>query len=375
VSGQPRVSPKQLHLLLAPKERFEAGGAGAFALNVLETSLASRWQAGITVFGSPVTLPFPGIRFHPVEVSRWSLRGRNVAMVGRYMDMVKGNPPDLVEIYNRPVMIQPLKRQLARVPIALHFGNDPRGMDGSRSIDERRELQARCGAIICVSDFIRRCFLEGVNEPHGERVCVIHTGVSWSDDFPTQKRHKIIFVGRIVPEKGVLPLVEALARVLPAHSDWSAEIIGARWFGNAGSPSDYEQKVSRVAKDCDRIVLSGFKPHDQVVASLRTANIAVVPSLWDDPFPRTALEALAQGCALICSRNGGIAEIGAQRALFLDTISADAIAGALERLISNDTERLALQRRGWESSPFDIVRTTRQLDDLRGAIMQASPGR
>ena len=67
--------------------------------------------------------------------------------------------------------------------------------------------------------------------------------------------------------------------------------------------------------------------------------------------------------------------VGVERAVFLDTISPDAIAGALERLISNDTERLALQRRGWESSPFDIVRTTRQLDDLRGAIMQASPGR
>ena len=81
MSGQPRVSAKQLHLLLAPKERFEAGGAGAFALNVLETSLASRWQAGITVFGSPVIRPFSGIRFHPVEVSRWSLRGRDVGVV------------------------------------------------------------------------------------------------------------------------------------------------------------------------------------------------------------------------------------------------------------------------------------------------------
>jgi glycosyltransferase involved in cell wall biosynthesis len=182
-------------------------------------------------------------------------------------------------------------------------------------------------------------------------------------------------VGRIVPEKGVLELVQALARVLAVHPEWSAEILGAHWFGNAGASSEYEQKVSRVAAGCDRILLTGFRPHDQVVASLRSASIAVVPSLWDDPFPRTALEALAQGCALVCSRSGGIAEIGAERALFLDAISADTIAGALERLISNDTDRLALQRRGWESSPFDIIRTTRQLDDLRAAIMHGPPGR
>ncbi len=375
MSGQPRVSPKQLHLLLAPKERFEAGGAGAFALNVLETSLASRWQAGITVFGSPVILPFPGIRFHPVEVSRWSLRGRNVAMAGRYIDMVKGNPPDLVEIYNRPVMVEPLARQLTHIPIALHFGNDPRRMDGSRSIRERCSLLGRCTAIVCVSDFIRRCFLDGIDDPRGERARVIHTGVEWSSEFPAEKERKILYVGRVVPEKGVLEFVQALVRVLSAHPQWRAEILGAHWFGTAGAASEYEQKVSRAAAACDRILLTGFRPHDQVLASLRGASIAVVPSLWDDPFPRTALEALAQGCALICSRNGGIAEIGVERAVFLDTISPDAIAGALERLISNDTERLALQRRGWESSPFDIVRTTRQLDDLRGAIMQASPGR
>ena len=375
MSGDARVSPKQLHLLLAPKERFEPGGAGAFTLNVVETSLASRWQAGITVFGSPVARPFQGIRFHPIEVSRWSLRGRNVAMAGRYIDMVKGNPPDLVEIYNRPVMVEPITRQLALVPIALHFGNDPRRMDGSRSIRERRSLLARCSAIVCVSDFIRRCFLDSVDAPLRDRAQVIHTGVEWASEIPAEKARKIVYVGRIVPEKGVLELVQALARVLAVHPEWSAEILGAHWFGNAGASSEYEQKVSRAAAGCDRILLTGFRPHDQVIASLRSASIAVVPSLWDDPFPRTALEALAQGCALVCSRSGGIAEIGAERALFLDAISADTIAGALERLISSDTDRLALQRRGWESSPFDIIRTTRQLDDLRAAIMHGQPGR
>lgn len=367
------MNAKQLHLLLAPKERFEPGGAGAFALNVLETSRVSRWKAGITVFGSPVTEPFAGVHFHPITASRWSLRGRNVAMALRYVDAVKRSPPDLVEIYNRPVMVGPIGRSLANVPVALHFGNDPRKMDGSREIAERRALLAGCAAIVCVSNFIRRCFLDGVDDPFAERVGVIHTGVEWSSECSSEKARKIVYVGRIVPEKGVLELVQALARVLPAHSSWSAEILGAHWFGRGGAPSEYEEKVSRAAVGCDRILLTGFKPHGEVLASLRNASIAVVPSLWDDPFPRTALEALAQGCALVCSRSGGIEEIGAERALFLDAVSTDSIATALERLISNDSERLALQRRGWESSPFDIVSTTRQLDDLRGAIMSEPP--
>jgi glycosyltransferase involved in cell wall biosynthesis len=292
-------------------------------------------------------------------------------MALRYVEAVKRDPPDLVELYNRPVMAEPLARRLADIPIALHFGNDPRGMDGSRSIAERRALLARCAAIVCVSNFIRGCFLDGIEDPGGQKVGVVHTGVEWSDEFPPGKQPKIVFVGRIVPEKGVLELVEALVRVLPGHPQWGAEILGAHWFGRSGRVSSYEQSVARAASECSRIELSGFRPHDKVIAALRSASIAVVPSMWNDPFPRTALEALGQGCALVCSRRGGIAEIGDDRAEFLDVVTVDSIAGALERLVSNESCRVALQRRGWDSSPFDIVRTTRQLDELRETAMEA----
>ncbi len=81
------------------------------------------------------------------------------------------------------------------------------------------------------------------------------------------------------------------------------------------------------------------------------------------------LEALAQGCALVCSNRGGIPEVGSERALFLETISADTLAAALDRLIRDDAGRAALQKRGWNDFPFEIGRTTARLDDLRDALM------
>jgi len=182
-------------------------------------------------------------------------------------------------------------------------------------------------------------------------------------------------VGQGRSEKGVLEFVQALVRVLSAHPQWRARFSAHTGSGLPERASELRQKVSRAAGSVRSHPAHSFRPHDQVLASLRGASIAVVPSLWDDPFPRTALEALAQGCALICSRMAASPRLASNGRSFLDTISPDAIAGALERLISNDTERLALQRRGWSPRPSDIVRTTRQLDDLRGAIMQASPGR
>ena len=358
----------QLHLLLAPKERFEPGGAGAFALNVVETSCVSRFRDAITVFGSPVGTPFDGVRFQPLQKARWWEGDRNKAMARRYAEHAATNLPGLVEVYNRPIMVDVLRRALITAPIALHFGNDPRTMDGSRSVVARRELLQQSSAIVCVSEFIRRCFLDGIHDPLSALVQVIHTGVPYPQTLPPKEK-RIVYVGRVVPEKGVLELVRALARVLSRYPDWSAEIIGARWFGTGEKPTAYENFVARAAASCDRIVLSGFRPHDDVLDSLGRAAIAVVPSLWDDPFPRTALEALAQGCTLVSSTRGGLPELGPERALYLEFVSAESLSGALEQLIADADRRNDLQRRGREDFPFDIRRTTSRLDDLRERLM------
>ena len=205
-------------------------------MNALETTLASRWRNAITVFGAPVAHPFPSVSFQPIALPKWPLRGRNIEMARRYVKMVRHSPPDLVEVLNRPVMMDYLRRSLPGTALILQFGNDPRGIDGSRSVAERRKLLAQCDAIVCVSDFISRCFLDGVEDPLARRVTVIHTGVHAAAVFPQRKENTVVFVGRITPDKGVLELVQALARVLPKHPEWTAEIIGARWFKAGDRP-------------------------------------------------------------------------------------------------------------------------------------------
>jgi glycosyltransferase involved in cell wall biosynthesis len=106
-----------------------------------------------------------------------------------------------------------------------------------------------------------------------------------------------------------------------------------------------------------------------VLAAFTRASIAVVPSLWDDPFPRTALEALAQGCALVCSTRGGLPELGSGRAVYLGPISTQSLSEALKRLISDEKTRNALQRHSWHGFPFEIHCTTSSLDDLREKLM------
>ena len=59
------------------------------------------------------------------------------------------------------------------------------------------------------------------------------------------------------------------------------------------------------------------------------AAIVVVPSRWQEPFGLTALEALACGAALICSRRGGLPEIGGDVAVYADPDDPRALADAI----------------------------------------------
>ena len=52
----------------------------------------------------------------------------------------------------------------------------------------------------------------------------------------------------------------------------------------------------------------GFLKHKEVLNFLNESEIAVVPSRWEEPFGRTALESSSRGCATIISNRGGLPE-------------------------------------------------------------------
>ena len=52
----------------------------------------------------------------------------------------------------------------------------------------------------------------------------------------------------------------------------------------------------------------GFLKHKRVLDLLEKTSISVVPSKWEEPFGRTALEASSRGCATIISNKGGLPE-------------------------------------------------------------------
>lgn len=353
----------EIHCLLHPKERFSAAKAGAFGLNVLQSSLCSVYRPRLTVFGVPVDQPFEGVNFRPVQAKS------NMGFARAYARLVRHDPPAIIECFNRPQIASWLARRFSgRSNVTVYFGNDPQKMRGTKTAASRQLLLRRLSRVYCVSSFIHQRFLDGVSDPDGKCV-VLYTGVPVPQ--PVPKEPLVVFAGRMVPEKGTLPLVEALANVLPRYPAWRAVIIGAKWFDADAKPTAYESAVIAAARRCSAIRLTGFLPNTEAMHYFQRAAVAAVPSDWDDPFPRAAIEALAAGCALVCSKRGGLAELG-ERAHFLDRVDTESLKVALTSVLGDDAYRTRLQGAAADQ-PFTLERWVGEWDQHRSVIMSMAP--
>jgi glycosyltransferase involved in cell wall biosynthesis len=150
-----------------------------------------------------------------------------------------------------------------------------------------------------------------------QRKAAIHVGVpaervrvipNWVADSHARSNHAvgdhILFVGRLVREKGVHTLIQASREVsVPIHV-----------MGDGPMRADLEALAAREGAD---IAFLGWKDHDEVLAELRTARALVVPSIWPEVFPLVVCEAFSAGTPVIGSDTGGHSDLLAQNRGFV----------------------------------------------------------
>ncbi|WP_338817989.1 D-inositol-3-phosphate glycosyltransferase [Moorella thermoacetica] len=155
--------------------------------------------------------------------------------------------------------------------------------------------------LICCSRYmeeeIRRLF-----QPRSE-ITVIPNGVRPIPPVPPcRDSQTILFVGRLVVEKGVQVLLAALARLKRLYP-------GARLIVAGAGP--YAGELQTMANNlglADRVEFTGFVSEEVRNRLLARSRVAVFPSLYE-PFGIVALEAMAAGIPVIVSRTGGLAEV------------------------------------------------------------------
>lgn len=231
---------------------------------------------------------------------------------------------DFVVLENRPGYALKLK-DITNAKLVYHLHNEKLDTKSPRY----QEIYDAAHSILTVSNYIKSK-VQLIN-PLDIKTKTIYNGISLSV-FSYQKKgfHSsiefgdndfvLVFSGRVNREKGIIELIEAI-ELLTETPHIKLMVIGGSFYGNATNDDEFMKELkSKAAPLKDRIIYTGFIPYNEMPNYLSMADVAIIPSVWDDPFPTTILEAQAMGLPIITTRRGGIPEeVTEKNAIILDT--------------------------------------------------------
>lgn len=202
------------------------------------------------------------------------------------------------------------------------------------------------GTFLFVSEWTRR-EAESHSGWHFADASVVYSGIELADFQPAgahvpprEWQWRLLYVGRLEPDKGVDDAVAALAH-LPAQA--TLEVVGA---GSVDERRRIEETARRVGV-AGRVVFDEL-PRAALADRYRSADVVVFPSRWEEPFGLVPLEAMACATPVAATRSGGSAEFledGVNCVAFRreDPVS---LAGALRRLADEPALRSGLVANG-----------------------------
>ena len=253
---------------------------------------------------------------------------------------------DTIILENRPGYALRLK-DITTAKLVYHLHNDLLNSKTHRA----NELYDAASRIITVSDYIKRCVLT-VN-PDNTKTTVVHNGIDLTD-FTTNRevRHSVgkpftlIFMGRLIPEKGIEQLIDTMLQLQP-HPDIRLVVVGGSFYANS-TPNAFEQRLRQKAEPIkERIMFTSYIAHEKLYEHLQQADAAVLPSLWEEPFGLTCVEAMSAGLPLITTRSGGIPEICEGVATLVDKEHlANNLAAAILELYHHPEKRKTMSQAG-----------------------------
>lgn len=228
--------------------------------------------------------------------------------------------------------------------------------------DKQRELalNRRFQRLIVATDYmkaelIRNGFDAGRIEIHAPvpRSADVRFRCSFSE------RNRIVYAGQIIRGKGVDVLLEALAHV---PSRFECIILGD------GNHRAHCMQLSRKLGLGDRVQFAGFVPQSEVAAYYQDASLAVMSSLWPEPFGAVGLEAMRCGLPVVAFDAGGIREwlIDGWNGFLVPWMDRQRYAAAVEMLLRDKSlaRKLGEHGREWVGERFGFPKYISGLEEL-----------
>jgi len=166
-------------------------------------------------------------------------------------------------------------------------------------------------------------------------------------DIPWRQRPvALLFLGRLVQEKGLDVLLEALAE-LNRRSPLRPRLLVV----GDGPMRQSWQSLSEQLGLAQQVQFLGSQRGSELRRSLATARIGVVSSLWEEPMGIVAVELLAAGLLPVVSERGGLAECVGEAGIAVPNGDPQALALVLQELLEQPSQAEA--RLAWAAAPIE----------------------
>lgn len=169
----------------------------------------------------------------------------------------------------------------------------------------KKFIMSQVDLFLCYTERARECLItEGVR---AEKIAVIPLGVDLKRFYPSKnkarERKTILFVGRLVEEKGVLDLYEAFRKIIQDKKPVSLKIVGS-------GPLESKLRALIQKDNLQEYVTIEQKSYQEMPEVFRQADMFCVPSkktkTWEEQLGMVFIEAMASGIPIVAYDSGAI---------------------------------------------------------------------
>ncbi|HTY91689.1 MAG TPA: glycosyltransferase family 4 protein [Methanocella sp.] len=208
---------------------------------------------------------------------------------------------------------------------------------------------AMADRIIAVSEWVRHDIAKyHIDE---SKIVPVHNGINVSAFKPTAATNvrrqygidgpMLLFVGRMITQKGVPYLIDAMPLVLKEHRDAKLLLVGR---GSALEGLKNKVKAMGLEKS---VIFSGYMSEDMLKEAYGTCDMFVLPSVWE-VLPIAILEAMSSSRPVVCTDAGGNAELvkDGYNGYVVPMRSPEALAKKINALLDDPEKMKAMGRAG-----------------------------
>ena len=281
------------------------------------------------------------------------ITGYRYAVAGELDELVRKHDIDIIEsseIYADLLFYQLTRNTIPAIAVKLHTSrrlvdriaqNEPKLWNRLEYLAEKLTIQKADLAYSCSAALLEasEAFLPKRDYP------VVHNPIAFPQSLPLREDDgkTVLFIGRLEWHKGVQVFGKVIPEVLDRVASASFVFLGpdSSWHGGKSLKKFITDQIPEKMRGS--VSFLGGVSRQEVFDHLRAAAVCVLPSRWEN-FPYTCLEAMACGCPVVGSRNGGMAEMIEHGAsgILIDPEKPEEISEQVVRLLKDENLRRSI---------------------------------